>query len=100
MNINNWFNQKEQFPNNLQLIYQKTSNLLYGENPHQMAAHYDDKKHINKILNSFQIQGKNLSYNNIHDADAAIKLINEFEDPAVAIIKHTNPCSVVTCEEY
>ena len=98
LNINNWFNQKEQFPNNLQLIYQKTSNLLYGENPHQMAAHYNDKKHINKILNSFQIQGKNLSYNNIHDADAAIKLINEFEDPAVAIIKHTNPCSVVTCK--
>ena len=67
----------------------KAQDLRYGENPHQKAALYGDfQKHFQ------QLHGKELSYNNILDLTAAADLIAEFEDPTVAIIKHTNPCGV------
>ena len=67
--------------------------MRYGENPHQPAAFYKDKNnHLPTIANGKQIQGKELSYNNIMDADAALSLIKEFNSPAAAIIKHTNAC--------
>ena len=64
--------------------------LRYGENPHQSAALYTNRR--GGIAGAEQLQGKELSYNNLVDLDAAWQLIQEFEQPASAIIKHTNPC--------
>ncbi len=64
--------------------------LRYGENPHQAAALYSDRQH--GIAGAEQLQGKELSYNNLVDLDAAWQLVMEFDTPASAIIKHTNPC--------
>ncbi len=83
----------EEFPRNLSLRYQKIQDLSYGENPHQKAAFYrefDVKESC--VANAVQLQGKPLSFNNIYDANSAFELVKEFEEPAVAIIKHTNPC--------
>jgi phosphoribosylaminoimidazolecarboxamide formyltransferase/IMP cyclohydrolase len=68
--------------------------MRYGENPHQQAALYRDGGARSGIASATQIQGKELSYNNIADADAALELVAEFDLPAVAIIKHANPCGV------
>ena len=71
----------------------KLQEMRYGENPHQGAAFYKDRaNHLPTIANSKQLQGKELSYNNIMDADASLALVKEFIDPAAVIIKHTNPC--------
>ncbi len=71
----------------------KIQEMRYGENPHQPAVFYMDRKpSLPVIANGKQWQGKELSYNNIMDADSALMLIKEFDDPAAAIIKHTNPC--------
>jgi phosphoribosylaminoimidazolecarboxamide formyltransferase/IMP cyclohydrolase len=66
--------------------------LRYGENPHQLAAFYDSAPKEPGIATASQLHGKALSYINILDADAAIELVREFERPAAAVIKHTNPC--------
>ncbi len=68
--------------------------LRYGENPHQKAAFYTYANAEPGIATAKQIQGKELSYNNINDTDAAFALVSEFEEPAIAIIKHANPCGV------
>ena len=68
--------------------------MRYGENPHQKAALYKTSDKRKGITNSKKLQGKELSYNNVNDADAAFELICEFKKPAVAIIKHANPCGV------
>jgi phosphoribosylaminoimidazolecarboxamide formyltransferase/IMP cyclohydrolase len=83
------------FPPNLRLTFQKTLDLRYGENPHQKAAMYSDGSGLG-VANARQIQGKELSYNNIVDLQAAWDLAQEFEEPVVAIIKHTNPCGTAT----
>ena len=71
----------------------KLQEMRYGENPHQGAAFYKEKSNnLPTIANAKQLQGKELSYNNIMDADAALGLVKEFDDPAAVIIKHTNPC--------
>ncbi len=71
----------------------KLQEMRYGENPHQGAAFYRERaNHLPTIVNGKQLQGKELSYNNIMDADAALGLVKEFIDPAAVIIKHTNPC--------
>ena len=73
--------------------------LRYGENPHQAAAFYTDGSGRPGVATAYQIQGKELSYNNINDTDAAFELVSEFapeEGPACAIIKHANPCGVAT----
>ncbi len=71
----------------------KLQEMRYGENPHQPAAFYKDKNNnLPTIANGIQLQGKELSYNNIMDADAALALVKEFEKPAATIIKHTNAC--------
>ena len=82
-------------PGELHLSFKKVEDLRYGENPHQRAAFYKDRD-IDEpcIANSKQIQGKSLSFNNILDLNAAIEICKEFEEPAAAIIKHTNPCGV------
>ncbi|MBD3803818.1 MAG: bifunctional phosphoribosylaminoimidazolecarboxamide formyltransferase/IMP cyclohydrolase [Thioclava sp.] len=74
--------------------------LRYGENPHQQAAFYLDGTNRPGVATAKQLQGKELSYNNINDTDAAFELVSEFgtDKPAVAIIKHANPCGVATGE--
>jgi phosphoribosylaminoimidazolecarboxamide formyltransferase / IMP cyclohydrolase len=83
------------FPQNLRLSFQKLIDLRYGENPHQKAAMYSDGS-ASGVANASQLQGKELSYNNIVDLQAAWDLAQEFEEPVCAIIKHTNPCGTAT----
>ena len=81
------------FPATLLLAYAKTADLRYGENPHQGAALYADGTGTG-IAGAQQLQGKELSYNNLVDLDAAWELVNEFQEPAVSIIKHSNPAGM------
>jgi phosphoribosylaminoimidazolecarboxamide formyltransferase / IMP cyclohydrolase len=98
--IASWFgfaDQQQMFPETLPIIAKRGDTLRYGENPHQMAAFYlPAGPHARGIGQAQQVQGKELSYNNLNDADGALDLISEFADapPTVAIIKHANPCGV------
>jgi phosphoribosylaminoimidazolecarboxamide formyltransferase/IMP cyclohydrolase len=83
------------FPDTLRFSFHKTLDLRYGENPHQKAAMYSDGS-AKGVANAHQLQGKELSYNNIVDLQAAWDLAQEFLEPVVAIIKHTNPCGTAT----
>jgi len=83
------------FPATLRFSFHKTLDLRYGENPHQKAAMYSDGSGVG-VANARQLQGKELSYNNIVDLQAAWDLAQEFDEPVVAIIKHTNPCGTAT----
>ncbi len=83
------------FPSVLRFSFHKTIDLRYGENPHQKAAMYSDGSGAG-VANAHQLQGKELSYNNIVDLQAAWDLAQEFDEPVVAIIKHTNPCGTAT----
>ncbi|MES2392238.1 MAG: bifunctional phosphoribosylaminoimidazolecarboxamide formyltransferase/IMP cyclohydrolase [Acidobacteriota bacterium] len=92
---------KTDLPSTLRVVAPMKAVLRYGENPHQAAAIYTDASGLG-IANAEQLQGKELSYNNLVDLDACWALVSEFEATAVAIIKHTNPCGVgqgVTVEE-
>ncbi len=80
-------------PETLRIAVPRKMSLRYGENPHQVAALYTDGSALG-IANAEQLQGKELSYNNLVDLDACWALASEFDQPAVAIIKHTNPCGV------
>lgn len=80
----------EDLPQRLSITAERASSLRYGENPHQKAALY--RLHRGGVAAGEQLHGKELSYNNLVDLDAAWQLVQEFESPAVAIIKHTNPC--------
>src|SRR6202162_5434623 len=86
---------EESFPQSLRLSFQKTLDLRYGENPHQKAAMYSDGSGVG-VANARQLQGKELSYNNIVDLQAAWDLAQEFDEPVCAIIKHTNPAGAAT----
>jgi phosphoribosylaminoimidazolecarboxamide formyltransferase/IMP cyclohydrolase len=83
------------FPQTLRFSFHKTLDLRYGENPHQKAAMYSDGSGTG-VANARQLQGKELSFNNIVDLQAAWDLAQEFDEPVVAIIKHTNPCGTAT----
>jgi phosphoribosylaminoimidazolecarboxamide formyltransferase/IMP cyclohydrolase len=83
--------RSDDFPNALRFSYRKVSELRYGENPHQRAALYSDGSSAG-IANARQLQGKELSFNNIVDLQAAWDLAAEFAQPFCGIIKHTNPC--------
>jgi phosphoribosylaminoimidazolecarboxamide formyltransferase/IMP cyclohydrolase len=85
----------EGFPATLRMSFHKVMDLRYGENPHQKAAMYSDGSGAG-VANGRQLQGKELSYNNIVDLQAAWDLAQEFDEPVVAIIKHTNPCGTAT----
>ncbi|HMK29792.1 MAG TPA: bifunctional phosphoribosylaminoimidazolecarboxamide formyltransferase/IMP cyclohydrolase, partial [Terriglobales bacterium] len=89
------FRENEAFPQVLRLSYKKAMDLRYGENPHQKAAMYADNSGVG-IAHGRQLQGKELSYNNIVDLEACWDLAQEFEMPACTIIKHTNPCGAAT----
>ncbi|HYL96214.1 MAG TPA: bifunctional phosphoribosylaminoimidazolecarboxamide formyltransferase/IMP cyclohydrolase [Terriglobales bacterium] len=83
------------FPQNLRLNFRKVTDLRYGENPHQKAAMYTDGSGTG-VANGRQLQGKELSYNNIVDLQAAWELAQDFSETMCAIIKHTNPCGAAT----
>ena len=82
-------------PASLRLNLRRKQTLRYGENPHQAAALYADGSGSG-MANARQLQGKELSFNNIVDLDACWELVREFDEPAVAIMKHTNPCGAAT----
>jgi phosphoribosylaminoimidazolecarboxamide formyltransferase / IMP cyclohydrolase len=86
---------RTEYPAVLSLQLTKTQDLRYGENPHQSAAFYRDAKPAEGTLAGWtQLQGKELSYNNIADADAAWECVKSFDTPACVIVKHANPCGV------
>ncbi|PIU21419.1 MAG: bifunctional phosphoribosylaminoimidazolecarboxamide formyltransferase/inosine monophosphate cyclohydrolase [Candidatus Diapherotrites archaeon CG08_land_8_20_14_0_20_34_12] len=96
--IANYFS-KELLPEKMNLTFNKQFDLRYGENPHQKAAFYSELLPAEDSLPKIEIlHGKELSFNNIYDAESAIRIVQEFEMPCVVIIKHTNPCGVA-CDE-
>jgi phosphoribosylaminoimidazolecarboxamide formyltransferase/IMP cyclohydrolase len=94
--IARWFSgqESELLPECLILGVSRRQTMRYGENSHQRAAFYVTEQGRPSVAAAEQVQGKALSYNNLADADAALELVSEFEAPAVAIIKHANPCGV------
>jgi phosphoribosylaminoimidazolecarboxamide formyltransferase / IMP cyclohydrolase len=82
------------FPQSLNLQFSKIQELRYGENPHQKAAFYSEGNSLKGLSALKQLWGKELSFNNILDLNAAVNLIKEFADPAAVFIKHNNPCGV------
>ena len=94
--IASWFNDRlgQSAPDQLTISGQRRETLRYGENPHQEAAFYLTGAARPGVGTARQMQGKSLSYNNLNDTDAAFELVAEFDRPAVAIIKHANPCGV------
>ncbi|MEO6805192.1 MAG: bifunctional phosphoribosylaminoimidazolecarboxamide formyltransferase/IMP cyclohydrolase [Edaphobacter sp.] len=86
---------RDELPGTVRVIDPLLKTLRYGENPHQKAALYTDGSGKG-VANARQLQGKELSYNNIVDLDACWELVSEFDEPAVVIIKHTNPCGAST----
>ena len=92
--IAGWF-ADDAFPDHLTLGFGKREGLRYGENPHQAAAFYAERRPApGTVGNLVQLQGKELSYNNIADTDAALRCVQAFEAPACVIVKHANPCGV------
>ncbi|AEH50555.1 bifunctional phosphoribosylaminoimidazolecarboxamide formyltransferase/IMP cyclohydrolase [Pseudothermotoga thermarum] len=89
---------KEIFPEFLTLGFKLHQTLRYGENPHQMAAAYVDLRYEGTIMDTTQLWGKELSFNNIADADAALSIVKEFTQPCAVGVKHTNPCGVACGE--
>ena len=105
--IANWFaDQLDDVPTYRAQSGTLRQTLRYGENPHQTAAFYTDGSNRPGVATAKQLQGKELSYNNINDTDAAYELVAEFgrncegAKPAVAIIKHANPCGVATADDF
>lgn len=95
--IADYFTKKtgEVFPEKLTITYEKKQALRYGENPHQMAAFYGEPiENESTIAAAKQLHGKELSYNNIRDADAALGIVKEFRQPAAVAVKHMNPCGI------
>jgi phosphoribosylaminoimidazolecarboxamide formyltransferase / IMP cyclohydrolase len=87
------------FPAVLSLQFHKVQDMRYGENPHQSAAFYRDERPVaGSLANYRQLQGKDLSYNNIADADAAWECVKSFPEPACVIVKHANPCGAAVGE--
>ncbi len=82
------------FPSTVTLSFEKIQDLRYGENPHQQAAFYKEKGKSAGLINLKQMQGKELSFNNILDLNSAFELVREFVNPAAVIVKHNNPCGV------
>ncbi|TMH85076.1 MAG: bifunctional phosphoribosylaminoimidazolecarboxamide formyltransferase/IMP cyclohydrolase [Betaproteobacteria bacterium] len=89
--------RRREYPDVLSLQFARLQDLRYGENPHQSAALYRDERPVaGSLATCRQLQGKELSYNNIADADAAWECVKSFAEPACVIVKHANPCGVAT----
>lgn len=85
----------DELPRTINLQFSKVQEMRYGENPHQQAAFYTEKNQTEAcIATAKQLQGKELSYNNIGDTDAALECVKQFDDPCCVIVKHANPCGV------
>ena len=85
----------DELPRTINLQFNKVQEMRYGENPHQHATFYTEKNITEAcIATAKQLQGKELSYNNIGDTDAALECVKQFEEPACVIVKHANPCGV------
>lgn len=90
---------RKDFPDSLNLNFSMAQHLRYGENPHQKAAFYRDEIITpGSLANYQQLQGKELSYNNIADTDAAWECVKTFDNPACVIVKHANPCGIAIAE--
>jgi phosphoribosylaminoimidazolecarboxamide formyltransferase / IMP cyclohydrolase len=95
--ITRWFGETEAFPDQLTVSFQKVADLSYGENPHQRAAYYRElgaRRHL--LSNVEQLGGKELSFNNLADLESARRVVREFTEPTVVIVKHGNPCGVAS----
>lgn len=89
-----------EFPEQLTLAYEKKEQMRYGENPHQNAASYSEVIPVkNSLINAEQLNGKQLSYNNINDTNGAVELLKEFERSTIVAVKHANPCGVASADE-
>lgn len=99
--ISTWFADQlgDVLPRSVTVAGTKKQDLRYGENPHQQAALYLTGEQRPGVATAKQVQGKELSYNNINDTDAAFELVAEFSGPAVALIKHANPCGVALADD-
>ncbi len=96
--IANYLTKEEgcEFPEQLTMTYDLKQTLRYGENPHQKAAFYVSKETPYSLASATQLHGKELSYNNIQDANAALQIVKEFDEVVVVALKHMNPCGVAT----
>jgi len=97
--IAHWFGETEAFPEQLTISLQKVADLPYGENPHQHAAYYRElgtRRHL--LSHVDQLGGRELSYNNLADLDAATRMLRQFGPPAAVLVKHANPCGVAVAE--
>jgi len=93
-------NDREAFPNTFNAQFIKAQDMRYGENPHQQAAFYvEPNAQEASISTGVQLQGKELSFNNIADTDAALECVKQFSQPACVIVKHANPCGVAVSED-
>jgi phosphoribosylaminoimidazolecarboxamide formyltransferase/IMP cyclohydrolase len=91
--IANWLNKENKFTEEISFGYRKAYEMRYGENPHQAACFYQEPNIPEPCVATAKVlQGKQLSYNNIMDADAALNVVRDFTEPACAVIKHANPC--------
>lgn len=97
--ISQWFAKQagEKFPPSLTIAATLQESLRYGENPHQQAAFYRTDATLG-LSAAIQLQGKALSYNNINDTDAALQMVQDFEEPAAVIVKHANPCGIALAD--
>ncbi|MBV8394664.1 MAG: bifunctional phosphoribosylaminoimidazolecarboxamide formyltransferase/IMP cyclohydrolase, partial [Actinobacteria bacterium] len=94
-----WFGETESFPAEITLAFEKVADLPYGENPHQRAAYYRELGARRHLLSEVdQLGGRDLSYNNLADLDAAARLARQFGVPAAVLVKHANPCGVAAAD--
>lgn len=101
--IHEYFSGKKsgsgEFPKNISLAFEKSEDLRYGENPHQKAALYRDASQKKGVVRAKKLHGKELSFNNYLDLDAALEMAEAFEHPACAIVKHTSPCGFAVAKD-
>lgn len=99
--ISRWFAEQNDitFPQQLSIAGEKAAEMRYGENPHQRAALYITDERAPAVVNAHVLQGKEMSFNNYNDADAALALVQDFSDPACVIVKHANPCGVAVAAQ-
>ena len=95
LTIANWLGQNDELPEWFGRIWHRDNTLRYGENPHQSAAIYSGGPV--GIVNAVQLHGKEMSFNNYTDAESAWRAVLDHRDPAVAIMKHANPCGIAVC---
>ncbi len=99
--IANYFNKRQEniFPDKLTLTFEKKQSLRYGENPHQNAAYYSEILETQGSLSEAkQLHGKELSFNNINDANGALETLKEFSEPTIVAVKHANPCGIASAK--